>query len=140
MSADKVSFRHIPSGDDEYQLSASTVRSIFQDSFHNIWIGTYGGGINFISNNPPLFNTLNYNPVLGKNSKLSYKVAWGMCTDKQGKTWIGTDGGGINVFEKMLQIQVLSPLQYAVAFILKSILASNLDETSDGRKGKKTAA
>nr|WP_320037922.1 two-component regulator propeller domain-containing protein [uncultured Bacteroides sp.] len=106
MSADKVSFRHISSGDDEYQLSASTVRSIFQDSFHNIWIGTYGGGINFISNNPPLFNTLSYNPVLGKNSKLSYKVAWGMCTDKQGKTWIGTDGGGINVFEKGKRIAI----------------------------------
>ncbi|WP_321426071.1 two-component regulator propeller domain-containing protein [uncultured Bacteroides sp.] len=106
MSPDKVQFQHISSGDNENQLSASTVRSIFQDSFHNIWIGTYGGGINFISNNPPRFNVLNYNPILGEKSKLSYKVAWGMCTDKQGKLWIGTDGGGINVYERGKRIAI----------------------------------
>lgn len=70
-----------------------------QDSFDNIWIGTWGGGINFISRKPPLFTTLSYSPIPNNENSLNNKVASSLCTDRQGRIWIGTDGGGINVFE-----------------------------------------
>ena len=31
------------------------VRCLFQDSFNNIWAGTWGGGINFLSRDSSLF-------------------------------------------------------------------------------------
>lgn len=46
LSPDQVRFQYIKEGDDEYSLSNSTVRCLFQDSFKNVWAGMWGGGIN----------------------------------------------------------------------------------------------
>jgi DNA-binding response OmpR family regulator/ligand-binding sensor domain-containing protein/two-component sensor histidine kinase len=45
-------FRYKTNPGDIYSLSGNAVYSIFQDSGGNIWIGTYGGGLNLVS--PPL--------------------------------------------------------------------------------------
>ena len=47
-SPDSVNFIHIKENIEESGLSNRTVRDIFQDSFGNIWLGTYGNGINLI--------------------------------------------------------------------------------------------
>lgn len=99
LSPQQITFEILQEGDDGRSLSSTSARSIFQDSFNNIWIGTWGGGINFISNKPPLFTTLTYSPIPGANNSLNNKVVSSICADKQGRLWIGTDGGGINVFE-----------------------------------------
>ena len=99
LSPDQISLEYIQEGDDNRSLSNASARCIFQDSFDNIWIGTWGGGINFISSTPPLFTTLSYSPIPGNENSLNNKVASSLCTDRQGRVWIGTDGGGINVFE-----------------------------------------
>ena len=41
----------IQAGDNEYSLNNATVRCLFQDSHQNIWAGTWGGGVNFLSSN-----------------------------------------------------------------------------------------
>ena len=56
-SPEDLSYRHIREGNDEYSLSNSSVRSIFQDSNNNIWVGLWGGGVNFLNNDATLFNT-----------------------------------------------------------------------------------
>lgn len=101
---ENTKFSHIYPGDTPNSLSNKTVRSIFQDSFKNIWIGTYGDGINFISNRNSIFEVWDYSPLPNIKNNLSHKTAWGICVDENDKLWIGTDGGGIDVFDKGLKI------------------------------------
>ncbi|WP_455497863.1 hybrid sensor histidine kinase/response regulator transcription factor [Coprobacter sp.] len=100
LSQGQIDPEHLTVGSDNYSLSNPTARCLFQDSFKNIWIGTYGGGIDFIGHTPPLFKTYSYSPIKEYKNNLNNRVALSLCTDKNNKLWIGTDGGGINVFEK----------------------------------------
>ena len=106
LSPEELSIEYIQEGDDSRSLSNASARCIFQDSFDNIWIGTWGGGINFISSKPPLFTTLSYSPIPNNENSLNNKVASSLCMDRQGRIWIGTDGGGINVFEGEKRIAI----------------------------------
>ena len=99
LSPEKVSFQNIYSSDGKNGLSHPTVRSIFEDSFRNTWIATYGGGVNFISSEPDFFQLWQYSPLPDAANSLSKSVAWGLCTDNEGQVWVGTDGGGIDVFK-----------------------------------------
>jgi signal transduction histidine kinase/ligand-binding sensor domain-containing protein len=61
-----------------------------------LWVGTSGGGINYINsrkNNFKLFSHTN-NP-----NSLSYSFTGCFYEDHEGMIWIGTDGGGVNVFD-----------------------------------------
>lgn len=80
-------------------LSSQTIHSIIQDSFGNVWMGTYGGGINFMSNAIPFFSQWRYSYLGYTHDMLSHRTAWGICSDEHGNFWVGTDGGGINYFE-----------------------------------------
>ncbi|WP_308764503.1 two-component regulator propeller domain-containing protein [uncultured Bacteroides sp.] len=107
-STGQISFHFIKEGDDEYGLSSSSMRCLLQDSFNNIWIGSWGGGINFISHETPLFNSYRYSPLSSGNYSMTSRVALGLAIDKEGKIWVGTEGGGINVFEKEKRVEVLN--------------------------------
>lgn len=99
-SPDQVRFDYIKEGSDEYGLSGSTVRCLFQDSFRNVWAGTWGGGLNFLSRGSFLFNVYSYSPILSSDRNLTDKMISTVCVDQTGKLWVGTDKGDINVFEK----------------------------------------
>lgn len=103
---EQIHFESIQAGENNYSLSIANVRTIFQDSFNNVWTGTWGGGINFISSAPPSFNTWSYSPIPTNISALNNKVVTSVCDDGQGKLWVGTDGGGINVFEAGKRIAI----------------------------------
>lgn len=105
-SSDQLHLTLLKEGDDEYGLSNSSVRCLFQDSFNNIWAGSWGGGINFIQREPSLFNTYKYSPFSSTNNSLTNKTASAICMDKTGNLWVGTDGGGINVFNKGKRIAI----------------------------------
>ncbi|MDN5217254.1 two-component regulator propeller domain-containing protein [Fulvivirgaceae bacterium BMA12] len=78
-------------------LSYRTVTTFFQDQEKNMWIGTYGDGINFVSAHPRFFNTIQRIPSLVNT--LTHKKVWGLCEDADGNIWIGTDGGGVNFYD-----------------------------------------
>ena len=99
LSPQQITFEYIQEGDDNRSLSNASIRYIYQDSFNNIWIGTWGGGINFISSEPPLFSTYTYSPIASSTNSLNNQIVTSICPDSQGRLWMGTDGGGINVFE-----------------------------------------
>lgn len=99
LSPGNISFSNIGSSDQYTGLSNPTIHSIIQDSYKNIWIATYGGGVNFISSLSPLFNVWAYSPLTSVKNRLNNKTAWGICVDRNDNVWIGTDGGGINYFE-----------------------------------------
>jgi len=105
LSPDQIRFASIREGDSSHNLSASSVRCVYQDSFNNIWLGTWGGGIDFVSSTPPLFTTLAYSPVQTENS-LNNKVVSSVCMDNEDRLWVGTDGGGINVFKEGKRVAV----------------------------------
>ncbi|MDP4208659.1 MAG: two-component regulator propeller domain-containing protein [Bacteroidota bacterium] len=97
-SPDKViPVEHLEESSSEFGLSYRSVRAIYQDRDKNMWIGTYTGGIDFISCFPEKFRLITNK--MDKNA-LSYNKVWGMCEDKNGDFWIGTDGGGINVYDR----------------------------------------
>lgn len=74
LSPEQIAFEFLREGDDSRSLSNASVRYIYQDSFDNVWLGTWGGGINFISSEPSLFTTIDYSPIPGNNSSLNNKV------------------------------------------------------------------
>lgn len=95
-TAEDIQF--IQAGDNEYNLNNSTVRCLFQDSHQNIWAGTWGVGVNFLSSNTALFKSFSYSSY-SSGSSLNAPIASAVCLDKQNYLWVGTDGGGINVLK-----------------------------------------
>jgi Signal transduction histidine kinase len=108
MSSNRLNMQHYTVGYNRYSLSNPTVRCVFQDSFKNIWLGTYGGGINFIGHTSPLFNVFSYSPTPDDLYSMNNRVALSLCFDAEKRLWIGTDGGGVNVFENGKRIHVYS--------------------------------
>jgi len=100
----QINFKQISAGNLSNQLSHPNVACVFHDSFNNIWIGTNGGGINFIPNKNQYFNTYSYNPVVGNSNSLSHPFAAGLCIDNENALWVATDGGGIDVFRNDAKI------------------------------------
>lgn len=105
MDFKKIKFKNLYSGDSKEELSHNSVYSLYQDCYENIWIGTFGGGINFISKYPNSFNTIEYTPYSKSSKSLSYRTPWGLCESADGRIWVGTDGGGINVLNPQSGIE-----------------------------------
>ncbi len=103
-----IAFKNIYPGDAPSGLSDKTIRNIYVDSFQNVWIGTYGGGVNYISHQESFFKLNTYSTNKNIQNSLSAKTAWGICKDNTGKLWVGTDGGGIDVFKQNIKIKNLN--------------------------------
>jgi len=94
----RLVFKQIPNNLFSISFREFSIRKMFQDSFNNIWIGTYGGGVGFISHKPSVFNRLRRIADGSSPTSLSHAVAWGVCVDDSDRLWIGNDGNGIDVF------------------------------------------
>ena len=101
---DKVNFDHIPVFDNPNGLSNAYIEAICQDTYGNIWIGTAGGGLNFIANNPDFFNRIDCLPFHGNSMSLTNKLVSGVCLDNENNLWVGTEEGGIDVFRNNVRI------------------------------------
>ena len=80
---------------DPKSLSDQNVYAIYKDREDGIWIGTYFGGINYLSPNSQVIEY--YYPHPPKNS-LSGKAVSQFCEDEKGNLWIATEDGGLNYF------------------------------------------
>lgn len=76
-------------------LSDNAVYSISKDREGGIWIGTYFGGVNYISPKPDFFE--HYSPRENTNS-ISGKAVSQFCEDEAGNMWIATEDGGLNCY------------------------------------------
>ena len=80
---------------DPYSLSNNFVYPIIRDHEGGIWIGTYYGGINYISPHASQFESYTtssyYNSVSGS-------VIGRFCESPDGKIWIASDDGGLSCF------------------------------------------
>lgn len=99
--------RYMHNDADQYSLVDNMVRSIFEDSKGNFWIGTVGPGLQILDRRTGKFTRFLYDPK--HPDKLSapktiekYEYAPDHVTfineDPAGRIWIGTLDGGINVY------------------------------------------
>lgn len=96
----KVAFEHIQASYTSDGLSSPSVQCLKQDNFGNIWIGGLGGGINFVPNREPFFNTISYLPIIGNTNSLNAKTVPGLCLDSENKLWVANGPGGIIIYDK----------------------------------------
>lgn len=84
-------YKHNP--DDKYSLSDNNVYSIFEDKNKNIWIGTFGGGLNLVTSGDEdsrIVNHLNDLTHYPFNQADQVRV---ITSDKQGHICVGTTLG-----------------------------------------------
>ncbi|MBU2912589.1 hybrid sensor histidine kinase/response regulator transcription factor [Reichenbachiella agariperforans] len=76
-------------------LSQNDVRSIYQDSYGYIWIGTHDGLNRFDGYDFKTFNT----DIYGGNS-ISSNLISDITEDSRGNIWLGTDDNGISMYNR----------------------------------------
>lgn len=73
------------------RLTDKFVHSILKDRDGGIWIGTYFGGVNYLSPCGMLFSSLEAGEGCGH-------VISTFCEDSSGNIWIGSDDGGLSLY------------------------------------------
>ena len=102
-----------PAAGDPHSLSSNYVLSLVQDGAGDIWVGTWGGGLNRFNRQTGGFDR--FLPVIGDPDSLSHNEVRVLYLDpdreKQG-LWIGTEGGGLNYLdiatERFTRIQLIN--------------------------------
>lgn len=87
-------YRHNP--DDSTSISFDDIISLFQDSKGNIWVGTWGGGLNRY--NPAANNFTRFIHEAENKNEISDNIIWSICEDNDGDIWLGTETGGLDEF------------------------------------------
>lgn len=80
---------------DEYGLTDKFVYPIYKDKEGGIWIGTYYGGISYISPNNNLFERYVFSEYI---NSIGGNVIGKFSEDSHGNLWIASDDGGLNYF------------------------------------------
>lgn len=92
---------------DPYSISDKFVYPILKDREGGIWIGTYYGGVNYISPNSGLFERYIHSRYV---NSVNGNVIGGFTEDKHGNIWIASDDGGLNVLNpKTAKFSVYMP-------------------------------
>ncbi len=80
---------------DAKSLCNNDVRMIFENSAHDLWIGTNGGGISVLRNGENTFT--NYNTL---NSNIGSNNARTICEDNKGNLYVGVNSVGLMCYIK----------------------------------------
>jgi len=78
-------------------VKSSSIWSVYEDFFGNIWFGTLRGGISMISSTPKYFKNIKYNV---KDNNLAQNFILSSCEDEKHNLWIGTDGAGLRYWNR----------------------------------------
>ncbi len=90
-------FRHSPL--DPRSLSNNRVSSLAEDSAGELWIGTFGGGVNRLDPRTGTFLRFQHDP--DRPESLSHDVVTALHLGPSGVLWIGTQGGGLNRLDRL---------------------------------------
>ena len=80
-------------------LSSPSVRCLFEDNYHNVWAGSWGGGLNLISMSPPAFRNYATIPASREGEVFSTNSVLTVLPDGRRHLWIGRDGGGLTMLD-----------------------------------------
>lgn len=92
LSQPAETYKNNPS--DINSLTNNSIEDLYVDKNGLVWIGTFGGGVNYYDPNRKKFKLLN---VRDSGSSLSSNSVRSLNQDKDGRLWIGTIGGGTDV-------------------------------------------
>lgn len=88
--------RYLHNADDIYSLSDNNVYCVYEDHHGRIWVATFAGGINYISqgdNGETIF--INHrNDLKGYPIDLCYKTRF-ITSDNNGRLWVGSTAGAV---------------------------------------------
>lgn len=82
---------------DPLSLSDNAIYAVYKDRDNGMWVGTYFGGVNYVSLAQNRFIEAYY-PLVDRQS-LKGKAVREICQDPSGLIWIGTEDAGLNCFE-----------------------------------------
>jgi signal transduction histidine kinase/ligand-binding sensor domain-containing protein len=82
---------------DTSSISNNNIYSICQDKMDNIWVGTYGNGLNLIKD--PHGINLKFIRINQKNSNISSNLVRNIMIDSSGNLWVAT-AFGLNTLER----------------------------------------
>jgi len=95
----RKNYKHVVSSDSAGALTSDVVRVIIQTKKGDVWIGTDGGGLCKVIEQPDgSFLFKNFIKDSDDPKSLSNNTVLSIHEDKKGLLWIGTFGGGLNVF------------------------------------------
>lgn len=80
------------------ELTYANISYIFEDSFHEYWLGTYGAGLVRFNKKAESYRI--YSNIAGNVKSISNNNIRGILENKDGDLWIATDGGGLNLFRR----------------------------------------
>ena len=83
-----------------YDLNANTVRALFEDSEHRIWMGKRDGQIEIYSSDLDFQGILTEEGIIAKSGRPLSGVPYHIMQDSRGNIWIATKGDGIILAEK----------------------------------------
>ena len=83
-----------------YDLNANTVRALFEDSEHRIWMGKRDGQIEIYSSDLDFQGILTEEGDIAKSGRPLRGVPYHIMQDSHGNIWIATKGDGIILAEK----------------------------------------
>jgi len=92
---DYKTFNYIPENPES--ISFDDIVSLFEDSKGNLWIGTWGGGLNMLNSQRTKFTRFVYDP--SNPNGISDNIVWAIAEDDKGNIWLGTQTGGINKYD-----------------------------------------
>lgn len=111
---------------DEYSLSDNAVHVLLKDREEGIWVGTFFGGINYLSNNNTLFDK--YLPK-DENGNIRANVIREIHPDTDGNLWVGTEDGGLCFFDTQTKtFRALTNLKWEGHPVSKNIQCLLIDK------------
>jgi signal transduction histidine kinase/streptogramin lyase len=87
-----TTFKHDPF--DTHSLLSNSIKDVYIDIRHRMWIATYFGGINMYDKSLLQFRSFKSNGPGAPG--LSHSNVFALEEDGSGNLWVGTDGGGLN--------------------------------------------
>lgn len=85
----------------EKSISNNYIKSIIEDGYGNIWIGTLGGGLNKYDKKSGKFFHFKNNPANPNSISSNYVIT--LFIDRSDNLWVGTYDGGLNKFDPLSQ-------------------------------------
>lgn len=74
-----------------------SVTTLFNDSRNNLWVGTWGGGLNRFNKATETFTT--YMMSEDDENSISNNNIFGIAEDVEGRIWVATMGGGLSIYD-----------------------------------------
>ncbi len=84
--------------DDPTSISFNDIISLHADADSNLWVGTWGGGLNCLAKNSEKFKRYTYDPE--NYVGITDNIIWAITEDPAGNIWVATGTGQLNKLDK----------------------------------------